>query len=1467
MPKLTRLRLACVGHANARFEDVILNFQDAASSPTDSTLWLRNAGGKSSLLNLFFATVRPDKRDFLGAKADAKRRKIEDYIQDKDRSVVVCEWEMDAERDSLELPGARERLLTGVFYEKRADGGELRRLFFSCKVAPQHPELTLEGLPILRHEGARKTRRSFPAFRQEWQNLRDAHPHLNISATENHTEWAETLEQARIDPELFGYQVRMNHREGGADDLFKFDEAEDFIKFLLDMVLDPSLADGVRANIETFRRELKERIETLLPMRDLLTGVLSRLEPLAKVRNERDELVDGLSSTAGRLTALDERLRAGIETGESESRTRGAEAAAAREQSETAQLRARSLQKRVAWIERHLAQKLIDSAKTQDEEARARHFEAQRSLKIWKAAGNLREALRFELQAAEYRKDLERRHKEQAPLIQELAGAASTFASALLAHQSSLKKEEEAARQAEAGLRAEVERLRVESAAAQSQAAAAIEEARGFEKWIKESREELDLLGKNGVLLDDEPTARAEARLASAIEDAKQATEQALAGQAQLRGERSLQEAERERAARQAAQAAERSNRAFELLRSGEERRRKLETDAVLLSLLQLESLDLDAAAESVPEALRRRLRDAAESLISLRIQHSADERALYSLEQTGLLPPTRDAEKVLKAVKAKAATAWSGWTYLSQNVPDAPGARRKAVQKQPLLALGVVVRDEEFDKACAAARDAQLDLETPLVLFKQSGTGGPGAGDNLVLGPGSDAYFDFAAGKEALIRKRREAETATARIDEITQERGQVESLLRSLESFFAAHPKGWFRQQEAVVQAEESALATAEKAVKDAFETISRIDLELTSLAEEARAAAARKELSVRHAGLLERYIRSFGSKLPDWERGLSEAREKRARAEKRSLERLTAMRSAETAAGEQVLVWSARDRDHRQAEQRLQAVMPHLQGSSPKPKRGQLDHLEAKFEHLLSVFEKTVDEAGLKQSAKNEDAHAKRSRKMFVDALSGGIVEKDVQKALDGLDDHAAVEGRADDAQQQLMAMTGALGNLKKALEAYESRRAAADTACTELGVTERDRPKDEMILARAEQEVADKKVEIDAETRRASELELKGREHEQAALDASHRADLARGLVENLDGIKSRFAGLLEQAARPAAADAAVGLDHKGELREIERQLAAAHKSSERLDGERREKIAVLRKFVTEARFLNLKSEFVQRFSAIDEIALEVGIAGHREDIALHLKVTEQHIADKEKHRELLVQQMLGVAEEGLSLLKRAQKQSLLPATLPGLGGSQFLHINLTIPDDSADKRARLGELVDEWVNTGNVPSAITLIQQAVLRLSRPVRVKVLNPDPDLKAQAVDISEMTRFSGGERLTCAILLYCTLAQLRARTRGLSRSPSSVLLLDNPIGRASRPKFLELQRAVAREMGVQLIYTTGVDDYGALHALPNTVRLRNSRISRATGQHVVELEPPDESVIETAQLSRKEDPASPHN
>jgi hypothetical protein len=115
--------------------------------------------------------------------------------------------------------------------------------------------------------------------------------------------------------------------------------------------------------------------------------------------------------------------------------------------------------------------------------------------------------------------------------------------------------------------------------------------------------------------------------------------------------------------------------------------------------------------------------------------------------------------------------------------------------------------------------------------------------------------------------------------------------------------------------------------------------------------------------------------------------------------------------------------------------------------------------------------------------------------------------------------------------------------------------------------------------------------------------------------------------------------------------------------------------------------------------------------------------------------------------------------------------------------------------------------------------------------RGFRIDILKPDSVLRNQRQRVSEIKDvFSGGQQLTAAIILYCTMAALRAKNRGrASHRHSGVLFLDNPIGRASAGYLLELQRSVATTLGVQLVYTTGLFDAGALSAFPLIIRLRN--------------------------------------
>ena len=120
----------------------------------------------------------------------------------------------------------------------------------------------------------------------------------------------------------------------------------------------------------------------------------------------------------------------------------------------------------------------------------------------------------------------------------------------------------------------------------------------------------------------------------------------------------------------------------------------------------------------------------------------------------------------------------------------------------------------------------------------------------------------------------------------------------------------------------------------------------------------------------------------------------------------------------------------------------------------------------------------------------------------------------------------------------------------------------------------------------------------------------------------------------------------------------------------------------------------------------------------------------------------------------------------------------------------------------------------------------------------VRVEMLKPDAVLRTERLRVSQIRDvFSGGQQLTAAIVLYCTMAALRAHQRGARAVARTRACCSSTTPSAAPPPgyLLELQFGVARALGVQLVYTTGLFDAGALSAFPLIIRLRNDADLRA--------------------------------
>ena len=211
---------------------------------------------------------------------------------------------------------------------------------------------------------------------------------------------------------------------------------------------------------------------------------------------------------------------------------------------------------------------------------------------------------------------------------------------------------------------------------------------------------------------------------------------------------------------------------------------------------------------------------------------------------------------------------------------------------------------------------------------------------------------------------------------------------------------------------------------------------------------------------------------------------------------------------------------------------------------------------------------------------------------------------------------------------------------------------------------------------------------------------------------------------------------------------------------------------------------------------------------------------------------------------IVDRLRGLVESALATLRSAQRLSRLPEGLGEWSGQEFLRIRFEEPDQ-ATLTERLGEVIDEATraavkkNSDLRRDGMSLLLRGVAGGAPAQGHRRGDPQAGRGAarRAGPVGQMGDvFSGGQLLTAAIALYCTMAALRSNDRGRDKHRhAGTLFLDNPIGRANATYLLELQRAVSDALGVQLLYTTGLFDTTALAEFPLVIRLRNDADLRA--------------------------------
>ncbi|MEU0373671.1 hypothetical protein ABZ070_26095, partial [Streptomyces sp. NPDC006283] len=315
----------------------------------------------------------------------------------------------------------------------------------------------------------------------------------------------------------------------------------------------------------------------------------------------------------------------------------------------------------------------------------------------------------------------------------------------------------------------------------------------------------------------------------------------------------------------------------------------------------------------------------------------------------------------------------------------------------------------------------------------------------------------------------------------------------------------------------------------------------------------------------------------------------------------------------------------------------------------------------------------------------------------------------------------------------------------------------------------------------------------------------------------------------------YPGTLEEARHSAA-------ETRRSLRGCATDLSAAESAV-------REASDVLVRHANSTRYEQVRTPARQQIRELPAAALPEHAAKWAEAFAPRLRVLTDELEQLTRNRDTIVDRLRGLVESALATLRSAQRLSRLPEGLGEWSGQEFLRIRFEEPDQ-ATLAERLGEVIDEATRAAvkkNSSAAygegrrdgMSLLLRGVQAALEPkgVAVEILKPDAVLRAERVPVGQMGDvFSGGQLLTAAIALYCTMAALRSNDRGRDKHRhAGTLFLDNPIGRANATYLLELQRAVSDALGVQLLYTTGLFDTTALAEFPLVIRLRNDADLRA--------------------------------
>ena len=1433
MRYITRVHLSDCGWHEAYFPGTTIELADPRTGkPRHTVFSLENTGGKTSFLALVLSCFDTNERRFLKTLIRSNQ-KFGDYFGEVPGFILV-EWDLSEGQTNL-LDS--ERLITGQVVVPRGEGRqrEFDRRFFTFR---KTPGLAFDDIPAPGLTGFREHERlRGHQDVQRWlHTLRTSHPG-NFQDFVRQSDWKRKLAEEKIDTELLAAQVEFNRDEGGIEDFLNFRSESEFVRKFLAMTVPAAEAGAVRGVLAEHVGRLSD-LPRLQRRRDAMHRLKEQFDPFVVVAGEAKAAQEEVSRrgchAAGLKAALDEQRLQASHQAEVHIEAAGAHENAAKE----AEAAYRAAQVELASARVELAFRRHEAAETHSAASDEALHQSSMRKQLLLGAVLLREILDDHARSESLQEAIDAEHADLKPRRDALGALGADLAATLDDRSAALRERqhsfEASALRASAGAQ-EAEKKRSanqEIAQTERRRMAAMDVELGHAHEFRTTLEEAQIL--NAGETAEAASRRHEKAAQTAGEEAHELCMQAEAKDAQSRECRDLRSDLK--AERAGLDSDIRTLR--ETVREGETKRRELAFDSTILGLTGERQIDPDS------DAVARMLADARiKSIAKIRErerQQDMLEADRASLEATGLASIDDDVRAVADQLNASGVPDAQPYAIYLCDIVRKPDDIRRFAERDPARFCGVAVPNRSALEVAERALQPPPALSRPVVVAVADDTPGETHGDRFVLCVDEPAAYDRQAARD--LQERLDGDLA--RIERsISEEQRRIDHLASTLQDLSSWQTRFGGGKLDALSREIEEKVSRTEGIGNEMEALTERIEVDEAA----ARDFRARSREHDEQAHAFSERARRAREHHAQWESRMEDWQRAHLRHEQAA--RSAEARASDNEAERDALAGEARERENEAvAEAQRAANMEREAGEivykAPEGRIAEdLDALRRDYtqdlETLRSLEEKGVDHLRGQQGeirralARKEDRFNREFRELARADVEAEAAHDGVGEAAEAAD--AAFEAARTNAST-------ARAECKVAADAYQSERERRTEEIRPEPLADLRALEPKQLAAIAPQA---EQVILEQEALAARETQAARRAHDEAARNRRTERAFA--------GWSDTLAGILRGAAFPPER---VELPGEEEVAVLVSRTISEHSQASATLSEAQSWVYKsyddIRRFTNSDAFRGLEGEreVAAHLGANDPLAAAAHAPRTATLIDERLKSIEHDLSRLDDDLQACISELERLLSTALYIVRRMLRDGRIPAHVPRFGGQPVFRMSADLSRIVPTQRTEiLRSYITDLAEADRIPQtgqdiAAELVERMTAALGRStLGIRLLKPKGEGDTEHMPIDRVT-VSGGELLTAAMMIYLVIARLRADATHGSGGETGVLIMDNPLGKANKALLLKTQIGLADAMGIQLFYTTGVQDPSALAEFENIVRLRRNRQSRSTRRIHVEVE-----------------------